>query len=171
MDAVTRCILFFNMASLQQIKRRLLALQGNEMRFVYEALKENEEVILALNRQQMYAGKDSQGNDIRPTYFEDPYFKTPQAAKRYSDWKDRITPSDKRKSGVPNLYINGQFHNSIEVEVEKSGVRTFATSPVASKIKGKFGEVIYGLDFEYRALLKKTTEPVFISKVRAFIKL
>ena len=159
------------MATVKELKERLLALQGKELEFVVEALQENEEQLLALNRQQLFEGKDSQGKDLSPTYLEDPYFKTKEAAQRYSDWKDKITPSSKRKSGVPNLYINGMFHNSIDATITVQGITTDSDAPFSSGVEGKFGTVIYGLNDEKKPILLKTVAPLAIGKIRGSLKL
>src|SRR5690349_16298463 len=78
------------------------------------ALSRHDEDMERLNRKQLLEGKLSTGRDLHPTYLEDPFFKTKEAAQKYSDWKDKITPNPKRKKGVPNLYITGPFHRSID---------------------------------------------------------
>ncbi|RYZ78338.1 MAG: hypothetical protein EOP04_29920, partial [Proteobacteria bacterium] len=104
------------------------------------------EDFVLLNQQQMLEGKLANGRDIYPTYFEDPYFKTPEAAKRYSDWKDKITPNPKRKKGVPNLFINGAFHNSLTLEVQDQEYLVNASFFKAEAIIDKFTEDVLGLN-------------------------
>jgi hypothetical protein len=158
------------MATLSDLKKRLLSLKGKELTLASEAIQENDEKILSLNRQQLFDGKKSDGSDLSPTYLNDPYFKTREAAQRYSDWKDKITPNSKRKKGVPNLFINGYFHNSIEVDIDKKGL-SFSSNELGIDIVPKFGGDIFGLNSESRVELNKTVEPLFISKVRKFLKL
>jgi hypothetical protein len=71
------------------------------------------EKISDLQRDQMLEGRGVDGEYIRPYYSENPYFKTPEAAKRYAKWKQKITPNPQRPEDVPNLIINGYFHNLI----------------------------------------------------------
>lgn len=82
-------------------------------KIVEESLKLNDDLLVILNQKQLMEGKDSEGNDLRPYYSEDPYFKTPEAAQKYIAWKQKITPNSKRNPDAPNLFINGYFHGSI----------------------------------------------------------
>src|SRR5687767_5255993 len=82
-----------------------------------ETIEGTEEEIRQYNLQQLLDGKTNQGIDISPTYLEDPFFKTREQAQAYSDWKDRISPRSNRRSGVPNLYINGYYHSTREVKI------------------------------------------------------
>lgn len=82
-----------------------------------KSIEGTEEEIREYNLQQLLDGKTNEGIDISPTYFEDPYFDTYEQAKAYSDWKDRISPMSIRRPGVPNLFINGYYHNSRRVRI------------------------------------------------------
>lgn len=82
-----------------------------------ETIEGTEEEIRQYNLQQLLDGKTNQGTDIHPTYLEDPFFKTLEQAQAYSEWKDRISPRSNRKSGVPNLYINGYYHSTRQVKI------------------------------------------------------
>jgi len=76
-------------------------------------VEDNKDKLADLQREQMMEGRGADGEYIRPFYSEDPYFKTPLAAKEYAEWKQRSFPNPKRPFDVPNLYINGYFHRSI----------------------------------------------------------
>jgi hypothetical protein len=117
-----------------------------------EAFAESTDDYVRLNREQMMEGKTITGDDISPSYFEDPFFKTPEAAKKYSDWKDKITPNPKRKKGVPNLYITGPFHQSLQMEVEKDEYLLSSDYKDAESILSKFDDVL-GLNDEKREKL------------------
>lgn len=159
------------MATLKEIVQRFRELRGREMEFAAKALEKDKEKILSLNRLQLFEGKDSDGNDLSPTYQEDPYFKTRESAQRYSDWKDKITPNPKRKPGVPNLYINGYFHNSIDASVRVDGIQFDSSFDKASSIENKFGSHIYGLNDESKTELMHTVKPNFNKDIREFLKL
>jgi len=98
----------------------------------------------ALNKQQLLAGKRSDGADITPGYLEDPYFKTLAQAQAYSDWKDRITPNTMRRSGTPNLFINGFYHDSREIIVLGEKIIYFADYK-GVEIERKYTDKINGL--------------------------
>jgi hypothetical protein len=130
-----------------------------------EALAECTEEFVNLNREQLLEGLLSTGHEITPSYFEDPFFKTPEAAKRYSDWKDQITPNPKRSKGTPNLFIIGSFHQSISMEVKEGEYEIGSDYKDAESITGKFTENIFGLDEEKRGeLIDEKLEEVFFQK-------
>lgn len=109
-----------------------------------------KEEMLDLNLEQMMEGKTKEGTDISPSYLEDPYFKSRESAQRYSDWKDKITPNPKRKKGVPNYYINGQYHSSIEIEVNGESIDFSSSFSGAADIAQKTGGKLFGLNAEKR---------------------
>lgn len=114
-----------------------------------EVMEHNADVLNDINKQQLYDGKGNDGQDLAPTYLNDPYFKTREAAQRYSDWKDKITPSSVRKPGVPNLYINGYYHNSRKVAI--SGTRILHTATYKGlEIKTKYADKLDGLAGDYK---------------------
>jgi dihydroorotase len=130
-----------------------------------DALDESRSEFIALNREQLLEGRLSTGDDISPSYFEDPYFKTPESAKRYSDWKDKITPHPKRNKGTPNLFIIGSFHQSIGMEVDGDEFEMMSDYKDAGSILSKFSEDIFGLNEEKaEALIDKTLAPTFYEK-------
>lgn len=110
----------------------------------------SREAMLAENKTQLFDGKLKTGQDLSPSYLDDPYFKSPEAAKRYSEWKDRITPNENRKSGTPNLFINGAFYSSLSIEVHGSSISIDSSFPAASNIQSKFTNDIYGLGGKYK---------------------
>jgi hypothetical protein len=113
-----------------------------------DALRDHQDRYVELNKEQLLEGKLSTGMDITPSYLSDPYFKTPAAAQKYSDWKDKITPNPKRGKGVPNLFIIGSFHNSISMEIKKDSYEILSDYKDAGDIMSKFTENIFGLDEE-----------------------
>lgn len=126
------------------------------------------ELAVASNRHQLFDGKLSTGEDLSPTYLEDPWFKSKESAQRYSDWKDEITPNTRRKKGVPNLFINGAFHESIEVQAKGGGLLYKSSFFRASSIESKFGLNIYGLGGEYRDYyLEEVLEPEWQNRIES----
>jgi hypothetical protein len=104
---------------------------------VDEIVEDSSGEFLEMNKDQMLAGQTSKGEDIRPYYSENPYFKKPGAAQRYADWKARTTPDSRRKNDVPNLITSGfpgsgTFHG--QLRVEDNGWRIGASGSLASKV-------------------------------------
>lgn len=124
------------------------------------------EEVLQYNLEQMMEGKRQDGEDISPSYLDDPYFKSKEAAQRYSDWKDEITPNPKRKKGIPNLYIVGAFHGSIRATVSGGIIKFDSSFPEAEEIEAKFDK-IYGLNAEKRTVyIAEHLRPELMKNVR-----
>lgn len=114
------------MATLLQVIASLQAF--NIESEIQDSLQGKEVEMVAANQLQLLDGKDRNGDYLKPTYFQDPYFKNPQSAALYSAWKDRIDPfPGTRPSGIPNLYITGKFHDSIRAAISQTSVSI--TSP------------------------------------------
>lgn len=158
------------MATLTQVIDRLTSLRDGLPLLVEKAAEETKDSYVDMNRAQLFDGKTRTGEDIRPSYFEDPYFQTPQAAQRYSDWKDRVTPSLRRTKGTPNLYINGYYYSSLGAKVSSNGVE-ITTNNFGNEITQKYGPNLYGLNKEgmddYKSLY---FNPVFRNKVVEIVK-
>ena len=108
--------------------------------------------ILELQKIQLFEGKASSGEDIRPYYSEDlkpkGYFHSVEAAGRYSAWKqDGISYPyrAKRNPDAPNLYINGRFHDELGVQFAADTVAIVPTTPYSQQIVEKYGLQTFGL--------------------------
>lgn len=131
-------------------------------------IAESKELILAKNRQQLMEGRLSTGKDITPSYLDDPYFKSREAAQRYSDWKDEITPNPKRKKGTPNYFITGPYHRSIDLKVTGEDFEFHSSFKAAQSIEKKVGDDIYGLTDESKEdVIAESLEANWQKKVEA----
>jgi hypothetical protein len=119
---------------------------------VSECVEVTREQMLYYNRLQLLHGLDQEGNYLSPKYSEDPYFKSPESAKRYAEWKSRIEPKTDKPFDVPNLYITGRYHESIEIDVEPSKYVISSSDPNAASIENKFTQKVYGLSPDYKAI-------------------
>lgn len=98
-------------------------------RTVEESIKSNPGTIREITQDQLMSGLDEDMRPLKPTYLTDPYFKTEAEARRYMEWKRRITPpimSDilhlpPRDEDTPNLIIRGDYYDSITPSVVGSG--------------------------------------------------
>ena len=160
--------LFFIM-TIKGLYKKVETLQANQEKLAGESVEENTTYLGMLNKQQLLAGKRSDGKDLFPTYQEDPYFETLAQAQAYSDWKDRITPNPKRKPGVPNLYINGYYYDSRVIKV--SGDRIIYDGNTFG-LEEKYGKEINGLGGEYKeAFLDLHLRPTIQNKITSIIGL
>lgn len=153
--------------TLDDLIRRMESLQGQMDAFARTSLEDNREEVLGLQKEQLFSGKDRNGQDIRPYYSEDlqsrgGYFKTPQAARRYADWKASLTyPSHAaREADAPNLYINGRFHSEIGLQFTDETMLVTGETAYALQIIGKY-ESAFGLSEESMRRLK----PLLVGKI------
>jgi hypothetical protein len=127
-----------------------------------QSVDATKEALLDENKVQLFDGKLKTGNDLSPTYLEDPYFKTPEAAQRFSDWKDRITPNSNRRRGVPNLFIDGTFYGTWSITVDGNIIRRTSTFHSADAILSVFTPDIFGLGGLYKSYyLNESLRPTF----------
>lgn len=108
--------------------------------------------ILELQKQQLFAGLASSGQEIRPYYSEDlkpsGYFYSVESAGRYAAWKkDGINYpyTANRNPDAPNLYINGRFHDELGVQFNPDTVGVVGTTGYSQKIIAKYGIATFGL--------------------------
>ena len=135
---------------LQRVKTVNESLQTGQM--VRDVVINHPDDILELQRQQLFAGKASNGQDIRPYYSEDlkpsGYFHSIESAGRYAAWKQNgihYPYSAQRNPDAPNLYINGRFHDELGVQFGGQTVGIVPATPYAAGIVAKYGINTFGL--------------------------
>lgn len=107
--------------------------------------------IMSLQIHQLFEGKASNGEDIRPYYSEDlkptGYFRSRETAKNYSAWKEIIPYPYQvdRNPDAPNLFINGRFHSELTVEFSSNAVGVVPATSYAQQIVAKYGISTFGL--------------------------
>lgn len=123
-----------------------------------ECMEKNRDIIEDSIREQLYAGRDSNGQYLNPSYDNDPYFNEDGIWKGRQDdykiWKEKITPPSSsyllslppRPLNIPNLKITGKFYESInvsrvndEIQIKSSGFDEGAS------IISKYGDKILGV--------------------------
>lgn len=116
-------------------------------------LEPREDTIMSYQYQQLFDGKQSNGEDIRPYYSEDMqprgYFATRAQAEAYIAWKRDGIPYPfraNRNPDAPNLYINGKFHGELGVFFNADDIVVKGKTPYASMIVGKYGLNTFGLN-------------------------
>jgi len=158
------------MTTIKGFRNRLVNLNVAEA--AAKAMEATSDQLVLINREQMLEGKRRDGKDISPSYLEDPYFKTREAAQRYSDWKDELTPNPKRKKGVPNLFIIGTYHESISALIRGEVIQFNSTFADSVDIERKFGVEIYGLNSEKRVgFIAEFLRPALLKNVRLSLRL
>lgn len=125
-------------------------LESGEM--IRQVLEPRSDEIMTLQRQQLFYGQASDGEDIRPYYSEDikpsGYFSSRAAAERYAAYKATEIAYPviaERNPDAPNLYINGKFHSELGVRFTSTGVDISGTSVFARRVVSKYGKETFGL--------------------------
>lgn len=113
--------------------------------WVREALVKAEAEVLRLVKGQLWDGKAADGGDLRPSYSQDPYFKTPEQSVRYRLWKQEITPNPSRDPDTPNLFIAGRFYNELGVDYSTEAMTVQGATSYAGEIVAKYGLKSFGL--------------------------
>ena len=120
---------------------------------VRDVVVRHESDIMELQREQLFEGLASSGEDIRPYYSEDlkpgGYFYSVQSAGRYAAWKrDGISypySANNRNPDAPNLYVNGKFHSELGVEFGGDSLVVRGLTAYAQGIVAKYGLETFGL--------------------------
>lgn len=133
------------------------------------AMEDNPAVeleMVEMQKEQLYAGKRSDGRDIAPTMDEDPFFRTRDAAMRYMLRKRQrfaTNPFDAmRKFNVPNLILStGLFHSGFYVDFGPDAVKMCNDQGVPNErgilvdVYSKYGQETFGLTDENWDLLMR----------------
>lgn len=137
-------------------------------KIIDRALAENREFILKMQQDQLAAGIDSKERLLRPTYLQDPMFKSPKSAKGYSEFKKnkaskpRIWYSQYQPAlgDTPNLYITGVYYSGLLVKESKVlgdtvNIQIGNAASFASEVSMKYGRELLGLTDKHLDLLFK----------------
>lgn len=99
-------------------------------RLTSDAMKKHKEEIVALNKEQMYYGKLSNGRDIAPPY-------------------SPLTVNEKLKKGQPydrvTLEDTGKFKRGMNMKVTREYYEMYSTDPKQIKLIEQYSAEIFGL--------------------------
>lgn len=136
----------------------LMAFRDNIVPSVEKILTGRSDEYLELQREQLFEGKASDGEDIRPYYSEDlqnrgGYFSSPQAAAAYANWKANEVSYPtfgnlKRNIDAPNLYITGEFHSQLALVVAGGRIEVIPTDKLSVEVMERYGADTFGLTEE-----------------------
>lgn len=123
---------------------------------IRESLVDHESDLLWEQKEQLFEGKASSGEYLRPFYSEDlqasgGYFKDNMGAMKYREWKEKLTYPTRvvrQNTDAPNLYINGKFHDEIGIDFGSEQMEFVAQTSYAGQIMDKYGRGNFGLTDE-----------------------
>lgn len=120
-----------------------------------DTVRENSNVLLNLNRDQMLLGTNTEGKPFTPSYLNDPYFKTQEQANAYASMKlslehlhrERITyPLNYHKDRfTPNLIVTGPFQDSMFITTNARSFEIGSRYIDSSDIEAKYNYKVFGL--------------------------
>ena len=131
-------------------------------KIVNESLEENIPLMLSINKNQLWDGKNADGSDITPSYLDDPYFKTQKQAIVYANWKWRITPNPKRNKYTPNLFINGYAYSTFQIAMQGNKLMY----DIWGAIVGKYPKIAGIMPGERHAKFMQVLRTTFFTKLR-----
>lgn len=137
---------------------RLQAFNDNINEYLQAATMEAEEIILDMNRSQMYdEGKDRNGNDIQPPYAP----ATIQYKRRKGQPTNRVTLRDK-----------GDFHLSLYIEYDTDGFEIKDDDFKTPFLTKRYGVAVLGLtDSNVKILSDEVYQPRLLEMLKNKLEL
>lgn len=145
------------MGTIADAEKRFAGFLGGFESEVVRVMQENRSEVEEYIREQLYSGLNGREKPLRPTYRNDPWFRSEEAghwkgrAEQYIKWKRSITPParswlgyDERSADTPNLIITGEFYGSIHARPFAKGLKIGSEgTPMGADIERKYGNVIF----------------------------
>ena len=133
---------------LKELANRIEQLRTKELvRIISEIFDEHRYLLVELQKDQLYAGRNAKDRELNPTYYNDPYFKTPAAAARYAKWKSSLNVRThnpifpQKQYETPNLIITGTLiYDTIFAKVSNGILEMSANSSILSELEQKYDE-------------------------------
>jgi hypothetical protein len=127
-----------------------------------ESIVENNKEVTDSIKGQLWDGKKGDGQNITPSYLDDPFFETKEKAIAYRNWKNSITKNSNRDPDTPNLFINGYFYDTLFVD---SGSFEVASNSFGNPIIEKYGRETFSIDSK-----RDDNKEVFSNLRKSFIQ-
>lgn len=116
-------------------------------------------VLLSLNKDQMLLGRNTDGKPFRPTYLNDPYFKTREQAKAYAAMKKKLesehharienpTLYPEKSPNTPNLIVTGPFQDGMFITTDTKSFLIGSTYADSDEIESKYDNLVFGISPE-----------------------
>lgn len=133
---VTGFFVYLNMGTIFAFDNAIQRIQVRPI--IALCLEQSQYEVLSFNRGQLYMGEDNKGRLLSPMY----------RSQAYADFKESLNP--KPGYGIPDLFVTGEFYNSIQIKVNPSQFTftIFSENSKAPKLERKYGQNIYGLNEE-----------------------
>lgn len=144
------------MATLQQLKKRLLLFQGQEKVLGIQAISKNQNSAVELQVEQQLSGKEKNGKTM-PDY-------SPVSVNKFGKTPGPITLRD-----------TGAFQRDMYMKVNESGVLFNSNDEKSRMLEERFAQFdyeIFGLNNSTKSeFIKNHVKPTFITDVKSALKL
>lgn len=136
--------------------KKLLEFEANLPQIINDFIKENEQSIVSLNQSQLWDGKTTEDEYIRPLY----------ASRLYGQYKQEITPNSNRPDEVPNLHVTGDFYKSMNIDLREDEFFIKSETLRGSQLKQKYNNIL-GLTPENIIVLATDLKTILINELQS----
>lgn len=161
------------MDRIKALADRARTVQDSMNRWIRQSLEYNSGEVMERQYAQLAGGKASGGQDLRPYYSEDKYFRTKAEMESYRNYKWSINnrlwvqPDRPRNPDAPNLFINGKFWSELDAFFTDEAMTIDGKTSYAKDIVNKYGLSSFGLDAYNRAFMAdNVVRPYLIMRLR-----
>ena len=129
--------------------------------------KNNQDVLISLNKDQMLLGRNVDGVKFTPSYLDDPYFKSTESAKSYAAMKYHLETNHKARienptlypdkdRNTPNLIVTGPFQDGMFINMRSDSFLIGSSYRDSDDIERKYNNLVFGLSPESKEYFYKT---------------
>lgn len=139
---------------------------------IAQALRENKAEVLEMQKSQLLSGVDSEEKPLRPTYDQDPFFKTDEGRKKYIKLKQETQSKHdqlrkynifgNKDSLTPNLIVTGSYHKGLRTEVSKGTITIIGTWSRSPNIERKYPTALGLTSIGFGVLFERYAKPDLI---------
>ena len=119
-----------------------------------EAVFQNRDKLSDLNKEQLHQGLTNKGTPITPLYRK----------KWYAEFKASLS-SYEAPNYVPDLYLNGDFYNGIDVEVSENDYNIFSRDEKSDDLTIKYKD-IFGLSEKNIEIARQFVTKTFVTLIK-----
>lgn len=139
----------------QKLANSIQSFDQETDQMVMGIVKDNEGLVLEMNRNQMYSGKDGNGVEISPGYADS----TIARKRRKGNPYDRVTLKDE-----------GDFYRLLDLKVGNDSFLIQSNDTKSVYLERKYGDDIYGLDSESLTRLKGVIQEGLIEQLKSLLQ-
>lgn len=126
-------------------------INGGLVDIIMGVIDEDLDYLKELQKDQIFAGQNSKGLRLAPSYLSDPFFSTPTKAAKYAKFKEKNDADVRRHNPIfakkdfetPNLIVKGTlFHNHIFAKLIPEGIEFSSTGRITAQLESKYPDLL-----------------------------